>query len=31
MMRRYIDEIIMKKSVDKYSYLAELPAVRFLE
>ena len=31
MTRRYIDEIIMKKPVDKKSYLAELPAVRFLE
>lgn len=31
MTRRYIDEIIMKKPVDKNSYLAGLPAVRFLE
>ena len=31
MTRRYIDEIIMKKPVDKKSYLAGLPAVRFLE
>ncbi len=31
MTRRYVDEIIMKKPADKNSYLAEIPAVRFLE
>lgn len=31
MTRRYIDEIIMKKPIDKNSYLAGLPAVGFLE
>lgn len=31
MTRRYIEKIIFKKPVDKKSYLAELPAVRFLE
>lgn len=31
MTRRYVDEIIMKRPVDKKSYLAELPVVRFLE
>lgn len=31
MKRRYIDEIILKSPVDKNSYLAELPAVKYLE
>lgn len=31
MKRRYVDEIIMKRPVDKNSYLAGLPVVSFLE
>lgn len=31
MKRRYVDEIIMKRPVDKSSYLAGLPVVSFLE
>lgn len=31
MKRRYIDEIIMKKPIDKKSYLSEIPVVKFLE
>lgn len=31
MKRRYIDEIIMKKPIDKNSHLSEIPVVKFLE